>query len=375
MSKNNFIPVNTPLLDGNELKYVTECISTGWISSEGPFVDKFETALAQYTDRRHGIAVANGTAALDIAFSAIGLKKGDEVILPSHTIISCILQIIRIGAIPVLVDSELETWNMDVEEVESKITSRTKAILAVHLYGLPCRIDKIIEIADKHKLYVIEDAAQMIGQTFNGKPCGSFGHISTTSFYPNKQITTGEGGMCLTNDENLANKCRSFRNLCFQNESRFVHKELGWNYRMTNIQAALGLAQVEKLDEHVVLKRKIGNKYSELLKDISSFNLPLMETEYAKNIYWVYGIFLNENSKYNAKEAMLLLQESGIASRPFYYPMHLQPVFQKDKLFQGEKYPNAEILYNRAFYIPSGVGFTENDVEAVSKVLIDLFKV
>ncbi|PWA09909.1 DegT/DnrJ/EryC1/StrS family aminotransferase [Flavobacterium laiguense] len=375
MSKNNFIPVNTPLLDGNELKYVTECITTGWISSEGPFVDKFESALAQYTDRRHGIAVANGTAALDIAFSAIGLKKGDEVILPSHTIISCILQIIRIGAIPILVDSELKTWNMDVDEIESKITSKTKAILAVHLYGLPCRIDKIIEIADKHNLYVIEDAAQMIGQTFNGKPCGSFGHISTTSFYPNKQVTTGEGGMCLTNDDDLANKCRSFRNLCFQTESRFVHKELGWNYRMTNIQAALGLAQVEKLDEHVVLKRKIGNKYSELLKDISGFNLPLMETEYAKNIYWVYGIFLNENSKYNAKEAMLLLQEAGIATRPFYYPMHLQPVFQEDKLFEGQEYPNAEILYNRAFYIPSGVGFTENDVEAVSKVLIDLFKV
>lgn len=367
------IPVNTPLLDGNELKYVSECISTGWISSEGAYVEKFENALSQYTNRKHGIAVSNGTAALDIAFSAIGLKRGDEVIMPSHTIISCILQIIRSGAIPVLVDSELETWNMDTTQIESKITKKTKAILAVHLYGLPCRIDKIVEIADKYNLFVIEDAAQMIGQTFNEKPCGSFGHISTTSFYPNKQITTGEGGMCLTNDDILAEKCRSFRNLCFKSEPRFVHDELGWNYRMTNIQAALGLAQVEKLNDHVLLKRKVGHRYTELLKDISSFNLPLMETDYAKNIYWVYGIFLNEKSKYNAKEAMQLLKEQGIATRPFYYPMHLQPVFQKEKFVEGQHFPNAEILYERAFYIPSGVGFLDKDVDLVSKILKKLF--
>jgi perosamine synthetase len=371
--KNN-IPVNTPLLDGNELKYVTECITTGWISSEGPFVDKFEKALSQFTERKHGIAVSNGTAALDIAFAAIGLKKGDEVIIPSHTIISCILQIIRSGATPVLIDSELETWNMDVTQIESKITKKTKAILAVHLYGLPCRIDKIIEIADKNNLFVIEDAAQMIGQTFNNKPCGSFGHISTTSFYPNKQITTGEGGMCLTNDDELAEKCRSYRNLCFKADPRFVHEELGWNYRMTNIQAAIGLAQVEKLNDHVVLKRRVGDRYTELLKTIPCFNLPLRETDYAKNIYWVYGIFLNEKSKYDAKEAMNLLKEEGIATRPFYYPMHLQPVFQKGKMFENQEFPNAKILYDRAFYIPSGVGFSDKDVDAVAEVLIKLFK-
>jgi perosamine synthetase len=284
------------------------------------------------------------------------------------------LQIIRSGATPVLIDSELETWNMDVTQIESKITKKTKAILAVHLYGLPCRIDKIIEIADKNNLFVIEDAAQMIGQTFNDKPCGSFGHISTTSFYPNKQITTGEGGMCLTNDDKLAEKCRSYRNLCFKADPRFVHEELGWNYRMTNIQAAIGLAQVEKLNDHVVLKRRVGDKYTELLKTISSFNLPLKETDYAKNIYWVYGIFLNEKSKYNAKEAMNLLKEEGIATRPFYYPMHLQPVFQNENMFENQEFPNAKILYDRAFYIPSGVGFSDKDVDAVAEVLIKLFK-
>lgn len=368
------VPVNTPLLDGNELKYITECIQTGWISSEGPFVDKFEKGLANYTNRNHGIAVSNGTAALDIAFAAIGLKQGDEVIMPSHTIISCIGHVIRMGAIPILVDSELETWNMDVDDVESKITKKTKVILAVHLYGLPCKIDQIVKIADKYKLFVIEDAAQMIGQTFNGKPCGSFGHISTTSFYPNKQITTGEGGMCLTNDDDLAKKCRSFRNLCFQADNRFVHEELGWNYRMTNIQAALGLAQLEKLEEHVLLKRQVGSKYTDLLKDIECFDLPLVQTSYAENIYWIYGIYLNNKSKYDAKEAMTLLKEKGVATRPFYYPMHMQPVFKKKKLFKGQDFPNAELLYNRAFYIPTGMGIPDSSIEYVADELITLFK-
>jgi len=210
---NNFIPVNEPLIDGNEKKYLKECIETGWISSEGPFVNKFEEKFAKRMGRKHGVAVSNGTAAIDVAVESIGIKKGDEVIISTFTIISCILQIVRIGAKPVLVDIDPLTWNMDINQIKSKINSRTKAIMAVHIYGLPVDLDPLIEICKKFKLKLIEDAAELIGQKYKGKPCGSFGDISTVSFYSNKHITTGEGGMVLTDNLNLARKCRELRNL------------------------------------------------------------------------------------------------------------------------------------------------------------------
>ncbi len=220
------IPVNEPLLDGNELSYVSECVEGGWISSEGPFVERFERSMASYVGRRHGIAVANGSAALDVAVAALGIGSGDEVILPTHTIISCAAAVVRAGAHPVLVDSDPTTWNMDICQIESAITSRTRAIMAVHIFGLPVEMDPVLEVARRHGLFVIEDAAQMIGQTYKGCPCGGFGDISTFSFYPNKHITTGEGGMVLCNDHQLAENARSFRNLCFQPKRRFVHEEL-----------------------------------------------------------------------------------------------------------------------------------------------------
>ena len=264
------IPVNEPLLNGNEKKYLLECIETGWISSEGPFIKQFEKKFSDRVERKHGIAVTNGTAALDAAVEALGIGSGDEVIMPTFTIISCIGQIIRSGATPVLVDSDAETWNMDVTQIEAKITTRTKAIMIVHIYGLPVDMDPVLEIAKRHGLKVIEDAAQMIGQTYRGEPCGSFGDISTFSFYPNKHITTGEGGMVVTNDDQLSEDCCSLRNLCFQPEKRFVHERLGWNLRMTNMQAALGLAQLEQLEEVVERKRHMGNLYNELLSGLSN---------------------------------------------------------------------------------------------------------
>lgn len=359
----DLIPVNEPLLDGNEKKYLLECIETGWISSEGPFIKEFEKKFASRVNRKHGIAVTNGTAAIDAAVDALGIGPGDEVILPTFTIISCITQIVRCGATPVLVDSDPITWNMDVSQIEAKITKRTKAIMVAHIYGLPADIGPVLDIAKRYGLKIIEDAAEMHGQTYKGQPCGSFGDISTFSFYPNKHITTGEGGMIVTDDDELAKTCRSLRNLCFQPHKRFVHERLGWNLRMTNMQAALGLAQMERLDEFVERKRHMGGRYTELLKDLPGVQLPLQRTDYADNIYWVYGLVLDEATGLNAEEAMKRLAIRGIGSRPFFYPMHLQPVLRRMEIFEGERYPVAERLCEQGFYIPSGMALSDEQME------------
>lgn len=367
------IPVNEPLLDGNEKKYLTECIDTGWISSEGPFVHKFEEQFAARVRRKHGIAVANGTVALDAAVVALGISPGDEVIMPTFTIISCAAAIVRAGAKPVLIDSDPATWNMDVgklkakieDEIEIKKNNKLKAIMVVHIYGLPVDMDPVLKLAEKYRLKVIEDAAEMHGQTYKGRPCGSFGDISTFSFYPNKHITTGEGGMIVTDDAALAERCRSLRNLCFQPKKRFVHDELGWNFRMTNLQAALGVAQLERLDEFVARKRRMGKRYTELLTDIDGLELPFPKTDYADNIYWVYGLILKDEAPFDAEEAMRRLAKQGIGTRPFFWPMHEQPVFHKMGLFKNESYPVAERLAMRGFYIPSGMALTEEQMERV----------
>lgn len=366
------IPVNEPLLDGNEKKYLLECIDTGWISSEGSFVREFEQKFADRVERKYGISVTNGTSALDAAVEALGIGPGDEVILPAFTIISCINQIVRTGAIPVLVDSDLETWNMDVSKIEARITDRTKAIMVVHIYGLPVDMDPVLEIARRHGLKIIEDAAEMHGQTYKGKPCGSFGDLSTFSFYPNKHITSGEGGMIVTSDDRLAEDCRSLRNLCFQPGKRFVHERLGWNMRMTNLQAAVGLAQLERLDEFVRRKRTMGHRYDELLANIPNVKLPLAKVDYAENIYWVYGLLIDEELEMDAIEVMKLLAEKGIGTRPFFCPMHMQPVLQRMGLFNGEHYPVAENLYRNGFYIPSGLALDEEAMEKVAQAVRDV---
>ncbi|MDX8126527.1 DegT/DnrJ/EryC1/StrS family aminotransferase [Methylomonas sp. OY6] len=363
------IPVNEPLLDGNEKNYLLECIETGWISSEGPFIKQFEDKFAEKVGRSYAIAVSNGTAALDAAIEALGIGPGDEVIMPAFTIISCIGQIVRAGAIPVLVDSEPLTWNMDIKQIEGKITSRSKAILVVHIYGLPVDMNPVLEIARHYQLKVIEDAAEMHGQAYRGRPCGSFGDISTFSFYPNKHITTGEGGMIVTNDEQLAEDCRSLRNLCFQAKKRFVHERLGWNFRMTNLQAALGLAQLERLEEFVSRKRNMGRLYTELLADLSNVQLPLASTEYADNIYWVFGLVLADNSSLDVEQVMCMLGENGIGTRPFFCPMNQQPVLKRLGLFAEESYPEADRLYRQGFYIPSGLALKEEQIREVAKVL------
>ena len=253
-----FIQVNQPDLSGNEKKYLMECIDSGWISSEGPFVKAFEDQFSQKVGRKFGIAVANGSVALDLAVRSLNIERGSEVIMPAFTIISCAAAIIRAGLIPTLVDADPITWNIDTSKIEEKITSKTKAIMVVHIYGLPTDMNPVLDIARKYGLKIIEDAAEMHGQTYHSQPCGSFGEISVFSFYPNKHVTTGEGGMIVTDDAEIAEQCRSLRNLCFQPKRRFVHEELGFNYRFTNLQAALGLAQIERLDDFIIKKREMG---------------------------------------------------------------------------------------------------------------------
>lgn len=373
MENKPFIPVNEPLLDGNEKKYLNECIDTGWISSEGPFIKQFEEKFAERVWRKHGVAVCNGSAALDAALAALGVGEGDEIILPSFTIISCINQIVRSGAKPVLVDSDPITWNMRVDQIEDKITPKTKVIMIVHIFGLPVDTAPVIEIAKKNGIKILEDAAEMHGQTYLEKPCGSFGDISTFSFYPNKHITTGEGGMIVTNDPVLEEKCRSLRNLCFQAEKRFVHEELGWNMRMTNLQAAVGLAQLEQLDKFVAKKRHIGERYTSLLKDVPQIQLPLEKTVYAKNIYWVYGILIKDTCSIDAEQAMKLLKEKGIGTRPFFYPMHQQPVLRRMGFFENESLPVSERLYKKGFYIPSGMALTDEQLERSAAAVKEVF--
>lgn len=368
------VPVNEPLLDGNEEKYLVECVRTGWISSEGPFVARFEAQFAARVGRKHGVAVANGSVALDAAVVALRLGPGDEVILPTSTIISCAAAIVRAGATPVLVDCDTDTWNMKVADVETRITPRTRAIMVVHIFGLPVDMDPLLALARRHGLKVIEDAAEVIGQTYRGRPCGGFGDLSTFSFYPNKHVTTGEGGMIVTDDDALAARCRSLRNLCFKPERRFVHDELGWNFRLTNLQGALGVAQLERLEKSVANKRRMGARYTELLKDVQGVQLPLARTPYADNIYWVFGLVLGDAIPFDAQEAMARLGKLGIGTRPFFWPMHEQPVFRRMGLFDGESHPVAERVARRGFYIPSGMALRDEQMERVVAAVREILR-
>ncbi|WP_017967129.1 DegT/DnrJ/EryC1/StrS family aminotransferase [Rhizobium leguminosarum] len=368
------IPVNEPLLNGNESKYLLECIETGWISSEGPFITRFEREFAATVGRKHAIAVANGSMALDAGMMALGLEEGTEVIMPSFTIISCAAAIVRAGCVPVAVDSDPLTWNIDPTKIEAAITPKTGAIMVVHIYGLPCDMAAINEIARRHDLKIIEDAAEMHGQTYNGQPCGSFGDVSIFSFYPNKHITTGEGGMIVTDSDALADRSRSLRNLCFLPARRFVHEELGWNMRMTNMQAALGCAQLERLAEFVERKRAMGKLYTELLQDLPGIQLPLPETSYARNIYWVYGIVLKDEIDFDAAEAMKRLAAKGVGSRPFFWPMHEQPVLQKMGFFKDAGLPIAAKLARRGFYIPSGMALREDQIREVAGIVAEVIR-
>lgn len=365
------IYVNEPLLNGNEKKYLCECIDTKWISSEGPFVKKLEEGLAAFTGRKYGVAVSNGSVALDIAIATLKLKPGSEVIMPAFTIISCASAILRAGCIPVLVDCHPDEWNMTPEGVKNAITKKTAAIMVVHIYGLPVDMDPILNIAKERNLKIIEDAAEQLGQTYKNRPCGKMGNLSTLSFYPNKHITTGEGGMILTDDHELAERSKALRNLCF-GKKRFVHEELGWNGRMSNLQAAVGVAQLEKINNTLKRKRSIGGYYSEKLKTFQEFQIPFSKTDFAENIYWVFGVVLRSMETRDASWAIEKLKNRGIECRPFFLPMHQQPIFKKMGLFKSQRFPNAERIGKYGFYLPSGVALTKNQQRKVVNELINI---
>lgn len=371
------IPVNEPSIGDRELEYVSECVRTGWISSAGRFIEEFETQWAAYCGMKYGIAVSNGTTALQVAVQCLDLDPDDEVIMPTFTIISCALAVVYNGGVPVLVDSEPRTWCMDVSQVEAKITSRTRAIMPVHIYGHPVDMDPLLALAEKHHLTIIEDAAEVHGAKYlSGRTgtnptwrcCGGMGHLSTFSFYANKLITTGEGGMVLTNDPVYAERLRSLRNLCFQPQRRFYHTELGYNFRLTNMQAALGLAQLERIDQIIAKKRWMGQAYAERLKDIHVLQLPV-EEPWARHVYWMYGLVLDESTGMDAMQFARRLKAEGVETRPFFLGMHEQPVFHQRGWFTDERYPVAERIARQGLYLPSGLALTETQLDQVCEVI------
>ena len=363
------IPVSEPALGAVEREALQRCIDDGWISSEGPQVVEFEQRIAELVGRRHAIAVSSGTAALDVAVELAGVGPGDEVILPSFTIISCVTQVVRSGATPIFVDSDPDTWNADVTQVIECIGPRTRAIVLPHLYGLPADIAPIEQVAAEQGIVLIEDAAEAHGQLVGGRPCGSFGSLSMLSFYPNKLITTGEGGMLLTDDDELAERARRLRNLGFRPERRFVHEELGWNYRMTNLQAALGVAQVERWADHLARKRAIGLRYHELLQDIETVQLAPTEHAGSENLYWVVGLVIDEATGLDAITVMRRLADQQVGSRPFFYPLHRQPVLNRLGFGVDDDLPVAERLGEQGLYLPSGVTLTDEDIVRSAEAL------
>jgi len=371
--KSKFIAVNTPVISKKDIASVKKTLQSGWISSVGPEIVTFENKMAKFSKRKFASTVSSGTAALEIAVKALDLPKNSEIIMPSFTIVSNALAIIKNFCKPILVDTDLETWNIEICDIENKISKRTKAIMLPHIYGFPNDMDKILKIVKKYKLFLIEDASEMIGQKYKNKPCGSFGHISTYSFYANKHITTGEGGMVLTNDKKLDEKIKNLRNLCFGKINRFNHTDIGWNYRFTNIQASLGLSQLQNIKKIVKKKRVIGNFYYKKLKDNNKIIIQQPKLPYAQNIYWVFGILLKKNSKINASQLQKLLLKKHIQTRPFFWPMHKQTIFKKMGFFKKITLPNSEYLSTKGLYLPSGLNLKKPQlqfiVDSLQKIL------
>ena len=372
--KNKFIPVNVPKIFNQEKINVNKCLDTGWISSEGIYVKKFEESFSRYNKRTYGVAVSSGTAALEIGMKSLNLKKGDEVIIPTFSIISTALCVIKLGLKPVLVDSNIYTWNMDSDQIIKKITKKTKAIIITHIYGFPVDMEKVLVVAKRKNIKIIEDSAEMIGQTYLKRRCGTFGDLSTFSFYANKHITTGEGGMILTNNKKMYNKCKSLRNLCFGvGAKRFNHDDIGWNYRMTNLQAAIGCGQLKNISWIIRRKRQIGKRYISILKKCNKIYIQPYKLSYSKNIFWVFGILLKKNINISRDQVTRKLLRHNIQTRNFFYPMHKQKIFKKMRLFpKKQKFPNSDYLSKKGFYLPSGIGITNVEIDFVAKTLLKI---
>lgn len=353
------IPVAEPMLGEEELNNVVEAIKSGWISSKGKFIPQFEEEFAQYCGVKHGVATANGTVALHLALVALGIGEGDEVIVPTLTFVATANAVRYTGAKPVFIDSHPDYWCIAPDKIEGAISPRTRAIIPVHLYGHPCDMDAITDIAKRRNLYIIEDAAEAHGAEYKGKKVGSFGAIACFSFYGNKLITTGEGGMCLTGDEALAEKMKILRNHGMNPEKRYWYDVVGFNYRMTNLQAAVGVAQLKKLDRFITRKREIAKTYNSLLKSVKGINLP-PEMPWAKNVYWMYSVLVTEEFGIDRDSWIKELEGKGIETRPFFSPVHLMPHYN-----QGRTFPIAEELSQKGINLPSSVKLTELEIKSI----------
>lgn len=363
------IPVCEPTLNGNELKYVQQAVETNWISSAGSFIHDFEAKFAEKCGAQYGIACANGTVAMHLALATLGLEPGDEVIIPTFTMIATINAVTYCGATPVLVDNEPNYWQMDVEQVAAKITPRTRAIVPVHIYGHPVDMDPLMEVARQHGITVIEDAAESHGAEYKGRRTGSLGDAAGFSFYGNKIITTGEGGMITTNNREIAKLAWNLRDHAFSTERHFWHKFVGFNYRMTNLQAAVGLGQVEQLDAFVEARRQHAFDYNARLAGIPGITTP-PEAEWAKNVYWMYGILVDKaHYGMSRDELRLVLAENGIETRTFFIPMHCQPVYWQT--FKGQRFPVSEQLCRDGFYLPSASSLTLDEIKYITDVIRD----
>jgi perosamine synthetase len=364
------IPVSRPCVTDADVDAVADILRQGFVSGDAPIVAEFEKAFAAAVHREHGVAVSNGSVALDLALHALDLEAGDEVIIPSFTIASCLFAVLRTKATPVFIDVDPLTWNLSAATLHAAITPRTRALLAVHIYGLPIDMDPVVALCDKHQVVIIEDAAESHTVTYNGKLCGSFGLASTFSFYANKAITTGEGGMIVTDDANFAQRLRGLRNLAFLPAPgpRFVHEEIGWNARLSALQAALGKSQLQRMNEVTAEKRRIGLAYHNALADHSLIQMQPTETSYSRNMYWVVGLILSE--PLDARQVAKLLRDRGVDTRPFFYPLHKQPMLSKYSLDAQPSLPVAERLGNQGLYLPSFVGITDDEVSFCAQQLI-----
>jgi perosamine synthetase len=363
------IPVCEPFLAGRERAYVDECLETNWISSKGRFIGRFEEAFAAACGVRHGIACSNGTAALHLMLHALGIGPGDEVIVPTMNIISGANTVRLTGATPVFVDSEPRTWNVDVARIPERITGRTRAILAVHLYGHPCNMESIRALAAERDLWVIEDAAEAFGATVHGRPAGSLGDVAGFSLYANKIITTGEGGMIVTDDADLARLLRSLRDLAFADETHFWHHYLGFNYRLTNLQAAIGLAQIEQADDLIARRIANADRYDAGLAGVPGLVLP-PRTPGVRNVFWMYALLVGDAFGMDRDRLMIELGLRGIETKTFFIPLHLQPIYY-DPACEGG-YPVAEDIARRGLYLPSAGNLTPAEAHYVIDAIVDL---
>ena len=360
------IPVYQPVLRGNEKKYVIDCLDKNWISGFGENNHRFETSFAKYCAVKYGASVTSGTAALHVALASLKIGKGDEVIMPDFTMIAPALAAVYQGAKPVFVDAEPKSWTIDASKIEEKITKKTKAIIPVHIYGHPCDMSPIMKLAKKYNLYVIEDAAEAHGALYKGKKAGSFGHINAFSFYTNKVVTTGEGGMVVTDDKKLAERAQWLMNFCFDKERRYIHEEIGFKYPMTNIQAAIGLAQLEYIEETIKRKREIAHSYNKLLGKIGGITLPY-ESPNVRNVYWMYGILIEDGFGASRDKVKKMLFEKGIDTRFFFVGMHRQPPFKENGDF-----PVSESLEKKGMYLPCSTNITHEQIEYVAQCLGDI---